>query len=232
MRLAVLSDIHANLPALRKAMQVAEARGADVLVNLGDVVGYGPDPVECLDVVRREFAINILGNHDAAVAGELDKAIPPDGQAAIELHRTVLDPDRLDWLASLPYAVEAHGATFVHAAPDEPEKWPRLESLRDTQRQFRAFDTDICFIGHSHRQAIVSDTIGVFRVRPGHRFLVNVGSVGQPRDRDPRLGFALFDTDAFAVQLVRDHYDHAKTEAAILKAGLPARLAARLRAGA
>ncbi len=231
MRLAVFSDIHANLPALQKALQVAEAHGADALVNLGDVVGYGPSPVECLDVVRKEFAINVLGNHDAAVAGEPDKAIPPDGQKAVDLHRTLLDADRLEWLASLPYTVEAHGATFVHAAPDEPDQWPRLETLRDTQRQFAAFETDICFIGHSHRQAIVSESLGVFRVRPGHRFLVNVGSVGQPRDRDPRLGFALFDTDAFAVHLVREHYDHAQTEAAILKAGLPKRLATRLRAG-
>ena len=231
MLVAVFSDIHANLPALRAAMRSAEARGADALINLGDVVGYGPSPVECLDVVRAEFDLSVLGNHDSAVAGVPDKALPPDGQKAVALHRELLDFDRIAWLASLPYVADAYGATFVHAAPLEPERWPRLESARDTQRQFEAFDTPICFVGHSHRQAIVADTIGVFRVRPGHRYLVNVGSVGQPRDRDPRLGYALFDTDAFSVELVREHYDHAQTAASIAKAGLPESLGNRLRTG-
>ena len=121
--------------------------------------------------------------------------------------------------------------TFVHAAPVQPEKWPRLESMRDTQIQFDAFETPICFIGHSHRQAIVADTIGVFRVREGHRYLVNVGSVGQPRDRDARLGFALFDTEAFTVELIREHYDLAKTVAEIAAVGLPRALGDRLRTG-
>ncbi len=231
MILAVLSDIHANLPALQAAMQAAEARGADALVNLGDVVGYGPSPVECLDVVRAEFAVHVLGNHDAAVAGADDPAIPPDGQAAVALHRALLDDDRRAWLASLPLVAEGHGATFVHAAPFRPERWARLESLRDMQRQFGAFETDVCFIGHSHRPAIVADTVGVFRVRRGHRFLVDVGSVGQPRDHDPRLAFALFDTEAFSVELVRGHYDHARTVAEIARVGLPRDLGDRLAVG-
>ena len=103
--------------------------------------------------------------------------------------------------------------------------------MRDTQIQFDAFDTPICFIGHSHRQAIVADTLGVFRVREGHRYLVNVGSVGQPRDRDPRLGFALFDTEAFTVELLREHYDRAQTVAEIAKVGLPKALGDRLQRG-
>lgn len=213
-------------------MRAAEAHGADELVNLGDVVGYGPNPVECLDTVRAEFAVNVLGNHDAAVAGtEADDALPKDGQKAAAWHRSVLSPDRLAWLGALPYTVERHGATFVHAAPFHPELWPRLESFRDTQLQFDAFDTPICFVGHSHRQAIVSASIGVFSVRAGHRYLINVGSVGQPRDRDPRLGLALYDSEAFTVELVREHYDHARTEAEIARVGLPERLGERLRAG-
>ncbi|WP_420453992.1 metallophosphoesterase family protein [Rubrivirga sp.] len=231
MILAVLSDIHANLPALRAAVAAAEARGADELVNLGDVVGYGPSPVECLDVVRAEFAVNVLGNHDAAVAGADDPALPPDGQAAVALHRALLDDDRRAWLASLPLVVERHHATFAHAAPLQPERWPRLESARDARRQFGAFETDVCFVGHSHRQAIVADTLGVFRVRRGHRFLVDVGSVGQPRDHDPRLGLALFDTEAFSVELVREHYDHAQTVAEIARVGLPRDLGDRLGVG-
>ena len=231
MLVAVFSDIHANLEALRAALRSAEARGADVLVNLGDVVGYGPAPAECLEVVRSEFAVNVLGNHDAAVAGGDVRALPRDGRAAIALHREVLSSDQVEWLGALPLVAEAHGATYVHAAPDQPELWPRLETFRDTQRQFDAFETDLCFIGHSHKPAVVSQTLGVFRVRPGHRFLVNVGSVGQPRDHDPRLSYGLFDTEAVTVEIVREHYDHARTAVEIDKAGLPPGLADRLRKG-
>lgn len=231
MIVAVFSDIHANLEALRAAVREAEARGADRLVSLGDVVGYGPAPAECLDVVRAEFEFSVQGNHDAAVADGDVRSLPRDGQAAIELHRSLLDADQIAWLASRPLVVERHGATFVHAAPDQPERWPRLESFRDTQRQFAAFDSPICFVGHSHKPAVVSETIGVFRVRPGYRFLVNVGSVGQPRDHDPRLAFGLFDTEAFSVELVREHYDHARTASEIERVGLPVALGDRLRRG-
>ena len=231
MLVAVLSDIHANLQALEEALRSAERRGADELVNLGDVVGYGPSPSECVEIVRREFAVSVKGNHDAAVVDGDDSALPRDGKAAVALHRETLSADDVAWLDGLPLVAEAHGATYVHAAPDQPERWPRLESFRDTKRQFDAFETDLCFLGHSHKPAVVAETLGVFRVRPGHRFLVNVGAVGQPRDHDPRLSYALFDTEAFTVELVREHYDHARTAVEIDKAGLPVALADRLRRG-
>ena len=231
MLVAVLSDIHANLEALRVAMASAEARGADAFVSLGDVVGYGPSPSECVEVVRSEFALSVLGNHDAAVVGGDVRALPRDGRAAVDVHRALLSEDQVAWLASLPLAAERFGATFVHAAPDQPDRWPRLESFRDTQRQFAAFDTPICFVGHSHKPAVVSNSLGVLRVRRGHRYLINVGSIGQPRDHDPRLAYGLFDTEAFSVELVREHYDHARTAVEIDRVGLPAGLADRLRQG-
>ena len=230
--LAVLSDIHANYQALRTAVDLAEQRGAEQLVSLGDVVGYGPDPSACLDLVRAEFVANILGNHDAAVAtGDGLDVLPPDGQAAATVHQTLLSDDQRDWLASLPLVRTAYDATFVHAAPLHPERWPRLSSFGHVRSQFDAFETPLCFVGHSHKPAVVSDTIGVLRVRRGHRFLVDVGSVGQPRDRDPRLSFALFDTDAFTVEIVRAHYDHARTTVRVRELGLPAALGDRLRRG-
>lgn len=233
MLVAVFSDIHANLQALQAALALAESRGADRLVCLGDVVGYGPDPGPCVDLVRQEFEVCVIGNHDAAVAREDGlEVLPKDGQAAARLHRTLLTDDQLGWLAALPLRAEAHGATFVHAAPLQPERWPRLESFGQVKAQFAAFSTPICFVGHSHRPAVVSETIGVSRVRPGHRFLVDVGSVGQPRDRDPRLAFALYDPEAFTVEAVRGHYDHARVAARITEAGLPASLGDRLRRGA
>ena len=232
MLVAVLSDIHANLTALRAALRVAEARGADALVCLGDVVGYGPRPAECIDVVRAEFDLCVMGNHDLAVAtGEDLDVLPRDGRLAAEHHRATLDKGRLDWLALLPYAEVRHGATYVHAAPLHPEAWPRLSGHAQVREQFEAFDTAVCFVGHSHKPAIVADALGVFRVRPGHRYLVDVGSVGQPRDHNPQLSFGLFDTEAFAVELVREHYDVEQTAAAIERVGLPASLADRLREG-
>jgi diadenosine tetraphosphatase ApaH/serine/threonine PP2A family protein phosphatase len=230
---AVLSDIHANLVALQSALALAEQRGADRLVCLGDVVGYGPDPGPCVDLVRAEFEVCVKGNHDEAVVGSDGeaRALPRDGQAAARLHRELLTEDQAAWLRALPFRAEAHGATYVHAAPRHPERWPRLESFGQVKAQFDAFETPICFVGHSHRPAVVSESVGVLRVRPGHRYLVDVGSVGQPRDKDPRLSFALYDPEAFSVEVVRGHYDHARVAVRVGEVGLPASLGDRLRRG-
>lgn len=232
MRLAVLSDIHANLEALTAALAEADARGAEALVCLGDVVGYGPDPEACVALVRERCAMTVRGNHDAAVAdGAGERWLPRDGQAAARLHHAWLSDDDRAWLGGLPLAAEAFGVTLAHASPEAPADWQRLDTFAAVQAQFAAFDTDVCFVGHSHLPAVASATLGVMRVRPGHRFLVNVGSVGQPRDRDPRAAFGLFDTETAAYELVRVHYDVARTAMRIAERGLPPALGERLAAG-
>ena len=232
MLVAVLSDIHANLAALDAALSESERRGADAVVCLGDIVGYGPDPEACVDRVREACEVVVMGNHDAAVArNEGVDALPKDGRVAARLHREWLGGDQLAWLAGLPLVAEAYGATLVHAGPNAPASWPRLDSFRATQAQFPAFSTPICFVGHSHKPAIVSDTLGVFAVRPGHRYIVDVGSVGQPRDRDPRLAFSFFDAEAGSVEPVRVHYDVAATAARVHERKMPAGLGDRLRRG-
>jgi len=232
MRIAVLSDVHANLEALTTALERADALGAEHVVCLGDVVGYGPSPSEVVEIIRERADLVVLGNHDAAVAtGEEIEVLPKDGQVAARKHREMLSDDDLAWLASLPLTSERFGATFAHAGPSHPEMWPRIETFGDAREQFTAFGTDLCFVGHSHKPAILSETLGVFRVRPGHRFLIDVGSVGQPRDHDPRLSFALWDTEEGTVGHVRAHYDHAMTERRIAKLGLPPSLGDRLRRG-
>lgn len=232
MHIAVLSDVHANLTALTAALDEIRRRGADAVVCLGDIVGYGPEPEACVDLIRETCTHTVLGNHDAAVAREhAVGALPRDGQEAAQLHRTLLRDDQIEWLAELPLTATAYGATFVHASPDRPETWTRLQSFRTIQAQFDAFSTDICFVGHSHRPAVASSSMGVHKVRRGHRFIVDVGSIGQPRDRDPRLSFALYDDFAFSVEMVRLHYDHTKTAARIVESGLPASLGDRLRRG-
>lgn len=232
MRVAIFSDIHANLAALETALKEAERRGAETLVCLGDVVGYGPDPGPCVDLVRAHFAACVLGNHDEAVAFGRDvHVLPRDGQQAARRHQEMLSEEQLEWLRGLPLTHTTASATYTHAAPRNPGAWPRLDGFSDIQAQFSAFETPICFVGHSHRPAVASSSVGVLRVRPGHRFLVNVGSVGQPRDKDPRLAFALFDDEAFSCEIVRCHYDVARTAARVEAAGLPASLGERLRRG-
>ena len=232
MRLAVVSDLHANLEASEAVFADAETRGVDATLCLGDIVGYGPDPGECLELVRARCETVLLGNHDAAVALDADVGmLPRDGQAAARLHQALLSDDQLDWLAALPLRAVAHGVTLVHAAPDHPEDWPRLDSFQAIQAQFDAFDTDLCFVGHSHKPAVASNSLGVFSVRPGHRFLVDVGSVGQPRDHDPRASYAVYDTDAVQVEILRVHYDVARTASKIARRGLPTDLGDRLLRG-
>jgi diadenosine tetraphosphatase ApaH/serine/threonine PP2A family protein phosphatase len=231
-RLAIISDIHANLEALEAALDAIDERGVDAIYCLGDIVGYGADPAACVERVQARCDGVVLGNHDAAVATEGDiETLPPDGQAAARHNRAQLSEAQRAYLADLPLRLEAHGCTFVHASPDEPRAWKRLDGFRITQAQFDHFDTDICFVGHTHIPAVLSNQLGVLRVRPGHRFLVNVGSVGQPRDHNPKLSFGLFDTDAFEHETVRRAYNVEQAATKIRQAGLPDRLADRLLAG-
>lgn len=232
MRLAILSDIHANLAALNAALRLTEQARADALICLGDIVGYGADPVACVDLIRTYADLTVLGNHDEAIAFNRDmNVLPRDGQHVALRHQQLLAPSQFDWLRSLPYAAEAYGCSFVHASPDQPEEWKRLDSFPLLQAQFNAFKSPICFVGHSHRPAIASASLGVHKVKPGHRFLVDVGSVGQPRDGDPRLCFGLYDTEAVSFEFIRGHYEVEASVKRLQDEGLPKQLATRLREG-
>lgn len=231
-KLGIISDIHSNREALTAVFDALDEVGVDRVYCLGDVVGYGADPVACVDLVRERCAGVVRGNHDEAVALERNVAyLPRDGQAAAAHNRLALRPDQITYLSGLPYTLVADGCTFAHATPANPEFWERLESYVAAQSQFDHFDTEICFIGHTHFPAILADRIGILRVRRGHRFLVNVGSVGQPRDHNPRACFAVFDTETFACDILRVPYDVDAAVARIREEGLPARLGERLKAG-
>lgn len=232
MRLAILSDIHANLEALNAVLLDVSRRDVDALLCLGDVVGYGPDPGPCVDLVAQHCETTVLGNHDAAVALDQEvERLPRDGQAAARLHADLLSGAQKAWLAGLPLVAVRHGVTLAHAGPTAPDTWPRLDSFPAVQAQFDGFETDVCFVGHSHQPAVVSDQLGVTRVRPGHRYLINVGSVGQPRDHDPRAAYGVFDTETSAYELVRVYYDHALTQQRIRERKLPESLGTRLTRG-
>jgi predicted phosphodiesterase len=228
-RLAIISDIHSNLEALQSAFKAIERESVDEIICLGDIVGYGANPNECLHLVRERCSTILLGNHDAAA---IDLAVA--NQFTIHARFSAmwtfsaLSKQHKTFLQSLPRIQPRGDILFSHASPFEPEEWHYVISDIDTREAFHAFTERICFIGHSHIPVIYSERGKTTTVNPKGRFIVNVGSVGQPRDGNPELSFGIFDADAWSYKNVRVPYDiHAAAEK-IRKEGLPPTLAERL----
>ena len=240
MRYAILSDVHANLEALRAVLADAEGR-VDGVLCLGDVVGYGADPAPCVELIGARAAMLVAGTHDHAAAGLVDPSwFNSDARAAIEWTAERLDDDHRAWLGGRSLVAVVGDATLVHASPRNPEEWEYLVSGPDGWDVFGAFDTRLCFVGHSHRPAVWS--VGssgpdfergatVATLENGRRYIVNVGSVGQPRDHDPRAAYALWDVEARRVEIRRVAYDVDAVRRKIRAAGLPRFLADRLAVG-
>jgi len=232
MRLAVISDIHSNLAALEAVLADIRNERPDAILCAGDVVGYGPDPEACVQLIGTTCHAIVLGNHDQAVATrEGIDWLPRDGQIAAEHNYQAMTDESLGWLSALPLTAAHSGVSLAHASPQHPEKWLRIESFFLAQEQFNHFDTDICFVGHTHLPGVLSEKLGVLRPRPGHRFLINVGSVGQPRDGDPRACFVYFDTETFELDTRRVPYNVERTIQRIREEGLPRSLGKRLEKG-
>lgn len=240
MRYAILSDIHGNLEALRAVLADAADR-ADAILCLGDVVGYGADPDPCIELVAARCRVVVAGNHEYAVAARLDlEWFNPDARAAAEWTRARLDDDACAWLAALPLVGEVGDATLVHASPGHPEDWDYLLEAEDGYAAFPAFATRLCFVGHSHVPAVWAQGswgrehekgAAEIVIEAGCRYIVNVGSVGQPRDRDARAAYVVWDIEGRRVTLRRVPYDVARARQKILDAGLPRFLADRLADG-
>ena len=232
MKLAVFSDIHSNLPALTRALEVSESLGVDEIVCLGDVVGYGAHPNECIALVRERCAVTLLGNHDAA-AIDLSVAafFTTHARVAAEWTNRHLNAEGVAFLKQLPLSAERDELLFVHASPLEPAEWNYVLDIGEVRRALDAFSGPVCFIGHSHIPGIFSQQGAEDGVRRGERFIINVGSVGQPRDGDPRLSFGVFDTQEWRYTNHRVEYDVETARKAILEVGLPRMLAERLRSG-
>jgi diadenosine tetraphosphatase ApaH/serine/threonine PP2A family protein phosphatase len=208
---------------------------------LGDTVGYGADPLACVELVAQQAQAIVGGNHEYAVAGRLDLAwFNRYARAAAEWTQEHLDDDHRAYLAALPLISEVGEATLVHASPAQPEEWEYLVSAEDGFAAFPHFVTRWCFVGHSHVPGAWSlgssgpehhpGTVEI-RAERGRRYIVNVGSVGQPRDRDPRAAYAIWDVEAGHVTIRRVTYDVATARRKITEAGLPRFLADRLSAG-
>lgn len=247
MRYAVLSDVHGNLEALSNVLADAASEGALGILCLGDAVGYGADPAPCIELLGERSLLMVAGNHEHGALGLLDVGwFNSAARAAALWTRDRLGADHQNFLTGLPLASTLGEATCVHASPRRPEEWDYLLSAEDGFQAFGDFATRLCFVGHSHRPGVWSlgssgpayeDLAGpAFHDRripfhDGRRYIINVGSVGQPRDRDPRAAYVLWDEDERSVTLRRVTYDHKAAAAKILRAGLPRALADRLAHG-
>lgn len=241
MRIAVLSDIHANLHALEAVLSDLDGAAIDQVWCLGDVVGYGPRPNECVDLVRRHAALSLCGNHDLAVLGVLDMAeFSGDAAAAAVWTQGVLGEPQRAWLAGLEPAGRAEGAELFHGSPRDPvwdyvlSEGAALESLHETV-------APLVLVGHSHVALALSLAGDVLAggLAPGGtapdlaagRWLLNPGSVGQPRDGDPQAAWLLIDTGGSRAEFRRVAYPIEQTQAEIRELGLPSALSARLAHG-
>jgi diadenosine tetraphosphatase ApaH/serine/threonine PP2A family protein phosphatase len=247
MRYAVLSDVHGNLEALSAVLSDAASEGALGILCLGDTVGYGADPVACVELLGERSTRMVAGNHEHGALGLLDlRWFNPAARAAALWTRERLGADHRGFLSDLPFLSIIGEATCVHASPRRPEDWDYLLTAEDGYGAFGDFTTRLCFVGHSHRPGVWSlgssgpsheNLAGAeshgrrVPFNDGRRYIVNVGSVGQPRDRDPRAAYVLWDEDARSVTLRRVAYDHKEAAAKILRAGLPRALADRLAQG-
>jgi diadenosine tetraphosphatase ApaH/serine/threonine PP2A family protein phosphatase len=242
MKYAIFGDIHSNLEALNAVLEAARAESVERFLCLGDIVGYNANPRECVKMVRDlECEMVVKGNHDyQATVGEDLRGFNPHAAIAIAWTREQLNEDEREWLKALPYqSVVSSKATLVHATLDNPDSWgyifDRFTAGACISYQF----TPLCFYGHTHIPLVfekfgdVHDGGRYERVdiKPGHKYLFNAGSVGQPRDGDPRASLVVYDTDQQHVTLKRVEYDIAQAQDKIRKAGLPERLARRLGRG-
>ncbi len=242
MRVAFLSDIHANLPALEAIEKDVDAQGVDAIYCLGDVLGYGPYPNECVDWARERATSCLTGNHDLALLEWLDASTyHPDAVSALEWQRGVLRAENRRWLATLQNTIRLDGFEAMHGVPPRPLDFEYLLGLDGARRMIRRFDrlATTTFIGHSHLTKCFAIRRSGFhelmaerlRVTDSARLIVTVGSVGQPRDHDPRAAWVLFDTETREVSFRRRTYPVRRTAQAIRARRLPSFLAERLSHG-
>ena len=237
---AIFGDVHANLEALNAVLDDCRSQGVTDFLCTGDVVGYNACPRECIEIVRSLGCPVVKGNHDHYVSTKLGTGdFNPEAAAVVEWTRRQLSDADVDWLGCLPFTRTVTGITLVHSTMDHPEKFGYVFDNEQARASFVRQMTPLCFHGHTHCPMIYEKSLeGVFRIdpqdmslKPGRKYFINVGSVGQPRDGDPRATYVLYDPMSRRLVYRRLVYDIAAAQARVRAAGLPERLAARLAVG-
>lgn len=243
MRIAILSDVHGNIEALEAVLAAfKEAGPIDTYVCLGDIVGYGADPEACCNVIRELSQVTLLGNHDAAVAGRMDYSYYYDAaREALDWCVKRLSAKNMDWLKALPYTHRMEHVELSHGSPIQPEDYDYIFATDQARAllPFRDALADVTFIGHSHLTKVFAltadDALDVvapkFRLKDGMKYIVTVGSVGQPRDYDPRACAGIYDTERREFTYVRAEYDIEAQRQKIIDAGLAQNFGTRLLLG-
>jgi len=237
-RIGIFSDIHGNLQALETIFRIFEEdEPVDCYYCCGDIVGYGGNPNECVDLIREKECPTVAGNHDHAALGLTDTSYFNEiAKRAIHWTGEVLTLENAEFLRALPMRIVNEEILIVHSSPKEPEAWNYILTLGDARANFEHFEQQICFVGHSHQPFIIEYTTGNLNcpsqpsvsVVEGHRYLINVGSIGQPRDGNPDACYAIYDRVQQRIEMKRASYDLAAAQEAIRLQGLPVQLADRL----
>lgn len=243
MRYAILSDIHSNLAAFQAVLADIESRGgAEEIWCLGDITGYGPDPGECIRLLRQHRHLCVAGNHDLAAIDKIDTSVfNPEAVKACRWTAEQLSSEDIEYLGGLPLTLNQEDFTLAHASPREPV-WEYILSARTAKANFPYFNTTFCFVGHTHIPGVFDlDGKGIClsHALPAElslkqekkRLIMNCGGVGQPRDGDPRASYAILDNVQGILYHYRVEYDIPATQQKMIEAGLPSRLINRLSHG-
>jgi len=237
MKLAIISDIHANYEALDAVLQDAESEGVDQILCLGDIVGYGPDPSRCVTRIQELGCPVIRGNHDHDAANDrVLSNLNDTARESLEWTREQLSAAQRQWLGNLPFSRRVGRFMITHSSPDHPEAWHYIRDVEAAKRCMLSQNVSLCFIGHTHNPGIFEEKGGFTQQmgKKSHRLddeaktLVNVGSVGQPRDGDSRACYAIFDRVSRYIEYKRVEYQVSVTQERLRESGLPEELAIRL----
>jgi len=241
MRYGIFSDVHSNLEALEAVVEAYKKEKIDQYLCVGDIVGYAANPKECTLIVKSLVSQTVAGNHDWAAVGlfPVDYFNPHAKNAILWTGKQLTEKEK-DFLKSLKLIYRNEYLTLVHGTLSEPQKFGYIEDLDGAQDNFWLQEAEVCFIGHTHVPGVfIKDSRGkiqysrddVIRVSRGCKHIVNVGSVGQPRDNNPRASYCIFDTNKKKIYIKRISYDIKQAQDKIFSAGLPLSLANRLEFG-
>jgi len=245
-RIAIISDIHANIDALEAVLKHIESVGVDMTICLGDIVGYGPCPGDCLKIIREREIQTVMGNHDEYVTLLMDPRVEKlreEIRQAVEWTQAQLSMDDLKWLSKLPMSMEADDFSILHAS-FSPIRWAYCMDESTFKTNFKYQKPQLAFCGHSHSPLIaydlgehepmvdyIRDSSYKTKIPTDKKVMVNVGSVGQPRDRNPKACVAFYELESKLLWLDRVEYDTEKAQKRFEEAGLPQRFAERILIG-